>query len=102
MNIKVGDTVMLISGSRRDKKKTGKVLHVLADKGMVVVEGMNLKKKITRDASGKKASVEVPYPVHVSNIMFYDEKAKAPSRLGREGTGKEKHRVTKKSKTKLT
>ena len=101
MKIKIGDTVIITSGSRTDKKKTGKVLQTLSDKDMVVVEGVNIKKKVTRDASGKKALVEVEYPVHVSNVMFYDEKAKAGTRLGVEGKGKDKKRITKKSKTTL-
>ena len=101
MKIKKGDTVIITSGSRKDKKKTGKVLDILTAKDMVVVEGVNIKKKITKDTTGKKSMVDVEYPVHVSNVMIYDEKAKAGSRIAFEGTGKDKKRVTKKSGTEL-
>jgi large subunit ribosomal protein L24 len=101
MKIKVGDTVIITSGSRADKKKTGKVLQTIKDQDMVVVEGVNIKKKVSRDATGKKTMVDVEFPVHVSNVMFYDEKAKAGSRLSIEGTGKDKKRITKKSGTTL-
>ena len=101
MKIKLGDTVIVNTGSRKDRKKTGKVLKVLKEKDMVVVEGINVKKKITQDTTGKKTMVDVEYPLHVSNVQFYDEKAKAGTRLGYEGTGKEKVRITKKSKTTL-
>jgi large subunit ribosomal protein L24 len=101
MKIKVGDTVVVISGSRTDKKKTGKVLQTFKDNDTIVVEGVNLKKKVSRDANGTKSTVDVEYPIHVSQVMFYDEKAKAGSRLGYQGAGKEKTRITKKSGTTL-
>jgi large subunit ribosomal protein L24 len=99
MKIKKGDTVIITSGSRKDKKKVATVLEIIKGKDMVVVEGVNIKKKVTRDTKGDKTMVDVEYPVHVSNVMFYDEKAKAGSRIAVEGTGKDKNRVTKKSGT---
>ncbi len=101
MKIKVGDTVIVTSGSRNDRKKIGKVVSIGRTENLVVVEGINLKKKISRDASGKKTTISVEYPVHASNVMFYDEKTKTGTRLGIEGTKKTKQRVTKKSATKL-
>ena len=101
MKIKIGDTVIVISGSRNDRKKTGKVTSIDKKENLIIVEGVNLKNKVSKDASGKKAIVKVEFPIHVSNVMFYDEKVKAPSRIGMEGTGKEKHRVSKKSGTAL-
>jgi large subunit ribosomal protein L24 len=101
MKIKIGDTVIVISGSRNDRKKIGKVISMIKKDDLILVEGVNLKNKVSKDASGKKSIVKVEFPIHVSNVMFYDEKAKAGTRLAIEGTGKEKHRVTKKSKTAL-
>ncbi len=101
MKIKVGDTVIVTTGSRGDKKKTGKVLKTFADTRMVLVEGINLKKKSSRDTSGKSSTVSVEYPIHVSNVMFYDEKAKTGTRLGYDTKGETKQRVSKKSKTSL-
>lgn len=101
MKIKVNDTVIVNSGSRKDRNKKGKVLQVFKDKDMVLVEGVNLKKKVTRDVNGAKNQVDMEYPIHVSNVQFYDERANAGSRLGYEGTGKDKVRITKKSGTTL-
>lgn len=101
MKIKVGDTVIITTGSRADKRKTGKVIKTFADTHMVLVEGINLKKKSSRGESGTNATVSVEYPIHVSNVMFYDEKAKTGSRLGHDTTGEKKQRVTKKSGTTL-
>jgi large subunit ribosomal protein L24 len=101
MKLKEGDKVIVISGSRKDKKKTGTILKTFSDSDKVLVEGVNLKKKVTRGAQGEKTQIEVEYPIHVSNVMFYDEKSKQGTRVGIEGKGKEKKRVTKKSSTNI-
>lgn len=102
MKIKVGDIVVVVSGSQKDKQKKGKVLKVFKDKEQVLVEGINIKKKITRDGSGKKAMVDMEFPVHVSNVMFFDEKAKKGTRIGYTTDAKgNKVRVAKASGTEL-
>ena len=102
MKIKKGDNVIVVSGSRKDKNKQGKVLRVLKEENKVLVEGINIKKKITTDPSGKKAMVDMEFPVNVSNVMFYDEKAKKGSRLGFKVDEKgNKIRVAKASGTEL-
>lgn len=101
MKIKTGDNVVVISGSRKDKNKQGKVLKTFNDTNTVLVEGVNIKKKITRDATGKKAIVEVEFPVNASNVMFYDESAKKGSRIGYIKKDDKKVRVAKASGTEL-
>lgn len=101
MKIKQGDTVIVISGSRNDKGKTGKVLQVLKADNKIVVEGINIKKKVTRDPNGAKKMVDVEYPLHASNVMFYDDKAKAGSRIGSTKVDGKNVRVTKKSGTQI-
>ena len=97
MKIKVGDTVIVTTGSRTYRNKTGKVLKTFADQSLVLVEGVNLKKKVTRDANGKKSLVDVEFPIHVSNVMIFDEASKKGTRVAYEGTKKDKKRITKKS-----
>ena len=101
MYIKTGDTVIVISGSRKDKNKQGKVLKTFRDNGTVIVEGVNVKKKITRDPNGKKASVDVEFPIHVSNVMLYDDKSKKGSRIGHTLKDGKKVRTLKTSGTEL-
>jgi len=101
MNIKVGDNVIVVSGSRKDKNKQGKVLKTFKDNDTVVVEGVNMKKKVTRDPSGKKVMVDIEFPLHASNVMFYDEKAKKGSRIGYIIKDGKKVRVAKASGTEL-
>ena len=45
-HVRKGDTVVVIAG--RERGKRGKVLHVLPDKGRVVVEQLNMIKKHQR------------------------------------------------------
>lgn len=101
MKIKTGDNVIVVAGSRTDKNKQGKVLKTFVDTDMVVVEGVNIKKKVTRDASGKKVAVDTETPIHVSNVMFYDEKSKKGTRLGYTQKDGKKVRVAKASGTEL-
>lgn len=102
MKIKKGDNVVVISGSRNDKNKQGKVLEILKEKNQILVEGINIKKKITRDSQGKKSMVDMEFPINASNVMFYDEKSKKGTRLGYMVDDKgNKVRVAKASGTEL-
>ncbi len=82
MKIKKGDNVIVKTGSRNDKGKMGKVLRIFNNTNKVLVEGINIKNKITRDPQGKKKAVKVEYPIDVSNVMFFDAKSKKGTRLG--------------------
>ena len=82
MGIRKGDTVMVMTG--KDKGKTGKVLSLNAITDRVVVEHVNTVKRHTKptQSSPKGGIVEKEAAVHLSNVMFYDEKAAQPTRLG--------------------
>ena len=94
MDIKKGDTVEILSGS--DRGKRGLVLRTLPKAERVVVEGINLAKKHTRQTtktgSGsaiKGGTVEFPAPMHVSNVMLVCPKCDKPTRVTRR-TGDER------------
>jgi large subunit ribosomal protein L24 len=82
MKIKTGDTVKVITG--HEKGTIAKVLKVMPKDNKVIVEGVNLVKKHLKPSQvnpdGGIISKEMP--VHASNVMAYDAKAKKPSRLG--------------------
>jgi len=82
MKIKKGDTVLIISGKNRGKR--GKVLQVFPREGRVVVEGVNLRKKHIRPrrAGEKGQIVEMPAPLHVSNIKIICSKCRKATRIG--------------------
>ena len=82
MRIKKGDTVEVISG--KDKGKKGKVVRTLPKQDRVVVEGVNIvtKHEKPRGPQNPGGITKTEAPIHVSNVMYYDAKAKKGVRLG--------------------
>jgi large subunit ribosomal protein L24 len=79
--ITVGDTVRVMRGE--DKGKEGKVLRVFLKKGRATIEGVNIVKKHRKARSAEEQSgiIEMPAPVHLSNVMLIDPKSGEPTRL---------------------
>lgn len=97
MNLKVGDEVVVITGS--DKGKTGKIVKVIRSSNRVVVEGIHVVKKHQKPNGQESGGiVEIEAPIHASNVMIVDPKTKKGTRIGHttDKNGK-KVRVTKKS-----
>lgn len=82
MKIKKGDTVKVITGHY--KGTIAEVIQVLPKEEKVVVEGVNLVKKHLKptQANPDGGIIEKEAPIHVSNVMAYDSKAKSASRVG--------------------
>lgn len=97
MHIKKNDTIIVIAGN--DKGKTGSVSGVFPKKAMVIVNGINLKKKHQRPrkAGEKGQIIDKAMPVHVSNVMILDSDTKKPVRVGRKLVGERFVRISKKS-----
>jgi len=96
MRIRMGDTVLIISG--KDKGKSGKVIEVFPKNQRIMVEGINIvKKHVKPKRSGEKGQrVEVPRPFHISNAKLICPKCKKPTRLGARIIEKRKYRTCKK------
>lgn len=107
MNIKAGDTVVVIAGKdkfSKDKKgnkvkTTGKVLKAIPSEDRVIVEGVNKVKKHERPTqqNEKGQILEVEAPIHVSNVMILDPKKNVPTRVGYKIVDGKKVRYAKKS-----
>lgn len=97
MKIKKGDKVKVITGHY--KGTIGEVTAVFPKEEKVLVEGVNLIKKSLKptQANPDGGIIEREAPIHVSNVMVYDSKAKATSRVGYKVDGDKKVRVYKKS-----
>lgn len=98
MPITKGDTVRVMRGE--DKGKEGKVLRVFTKTGRVTVEGVNIVKRHrkARRAEEQSAIIEMPAPIHHSNVMLLDPKSGAPTRTGRRiDTDGTKERISAKS-----
>jgi large subunit ribosomal protein L24 len=75
------DIVQALSG--RDRGKTGKVLRVLPEKGKVVVEGVNFRKKAMRRSQNnpKGGILEIERPMHLSTVGIVCPKCEKPVRV---------------------
>lgn len=98
-NIKKGDTVVVISGEDKDVKKPRKVLEVFPDKARVLVEGVNIITRHTKPSARntKGGLVKKEASVHISNVMLWDEKSGAPTKVKRTREDGKLVRVSKKS-----
>ncbi|MDK2918794.1 MAG: large subunit ribosomal protein [Candidatus Petromonas sp.] len=81
MHVKKDDTVVVISG--KDKGKVGKVLQAFPKEERVIVEGVNMVKKHQKPTPNMQQGgiIEKEAPIHVSNVMIYDSKAKSGTRI---------------------
>ncbi len=98
MKIKKGDKVIVLAG--KDKGKTGEVLRSLPKDGKVVVAGINIAKKHTRNKfnTDKKGEIiDKTMPIDASNVALIDSKTNKATRVGYKMDGDKKVRVTKKS-----
>jgi large subunit ribosomal protein L24 len=101
MKVKKGDNVLIISG--KDKNKKAKILRVFPDKGLVLVEGINLKKKNQKPKKqGEKGQVILlPAPLAVSNVKLVCPKCGKAARIGFKMSGEQKSRVCKKCRQEI-
>lgn len=97
MTIKKGDEVVIIAG--KDKGKSGKVIESIPSKDRVIVEGINMQAKHKKSTAKVQQAgiIHMPGPIHVSNVMLYDSKAKSGTRIRFEERGGKKVRVSVKS-----
>ena len=79
--LKKDDLVKVLTG--KDKGKSGRILEIDLDKGRVLVEGINVKKKTVRprNQQEKGGIIEVEGFLHISNVMVIGKDGKV-SRLG--------------------
>jgi large subunit ribosomal protein L24 len=98
-NIKKGDSVVVITGDDKDPKKARIVLEVLTDKNKLLVEGVNIVTKHTKPSAQntKGGIVKQEAPINISNVMLWDAKAGAATKIKRSRVDGKLVRVSKKS-----
>ena len=82
MDIRKGDTVIVISGT--EKGKTGRVLYVFPEKRRVIVEKINMIKRHQKprsQAQMQSGIIEKEAALPLSKVMLYDPKAKRGTRV---------------------
>ena len=94
--IRKGDKVVVLAG--RDKGRTGEVLKVLPDENRVVVQGVRMVKRHTRQSMSTQGGIiQKEAPIHVSNVAVADPKGGKATRVGFRTEGDKKVRFAKKS-----
>ena len=101
MKIKKGDNVIVIAG--KEKGKRGAILKSLPARHMVLIEGLNMRKRHKRGARANQKGqiLDIAHPIHVSNVMVIDPKSDKGTRVGYKMEGEKKVRVARKSGTNL-
>ena len=79
--IKRDDTVLVIRG--RERGKQGQVHQVLADKGRIVITGLNMVKRHQRQKDERTPAgiIEKESPIHVSNVKLICRACEKPVRV---------------------
>ena len=95
MKIKKGDNVIVIAG--KDKGKTGKVEKTFAGENKVIVDGVNVVTRHTKNRRMRSQGqiIEKSAPIHASNVALVE--GKKPVRVGYKVEDGKKVRVSKKT-----
>lgn len=82
VNVKKGDTVVVLSG--KDKGKKGKVLTVLPKDNKVIVEGVNIATKHTKPRKQGETGgiIHQETPIRACKVMHVCKKCGKATRLG--------------------
>ena len=98
-SIKKGDSVVVIAGDDKDLKKPRTVLEVDVEKGRVIVEGVAIATKHTKPSASntKGGIVKVEASINISNVMLWDAKTSAATKVKRSRETGKLVRISKKS-----
>jgi len=96
-NIRKGDNVVVIAGDDKDLAKPRLVKKVLVGEGKVLVEGVNMISRHTKPSAQntKGGIIKKEAPIHISNVMLWDAKEKAGTKISRERTDGKTVRISK-------
>lgn len=91
--------VAVITGNDKSLTHPRKVLEVIPEKGRVLVEGANIRTRHTKPSAQntKGGIVKQEAPIHISNVMLWDAKSGAPSRISHSREDGKSVRISKKS-----
>lgn len=91
--LKKNDSVVIKSGAFKGKR--GKVLKINKEAGRIVVEGINKRNKYIRPSQEHPQGgvINIEFPIHISNVMYFCDKCKKGIRIGVEIKEKSKNRV---------
>ena len=79
--IKKGDNVVVLTG--KDKGRTGTVLEMVNKTDRVLVQGINMVKRHTKQSQTSEGGIVAKEAaIHISNVALADPKDGKPTRVG--------------------
>ncbi|MBL8780441.1 MAG: 50S ribosomal protein L24 [Alphaproteobacteria bacterium] len=87
VKFKKGDRVVVIAGEERKRKggaaRTGEILRVYPDEERVLVSGVNMVKRHTKQSQRSQGGIiSKEAPISMANIAHIDPKSGGPTRIG--------------------
>jgi large subunit ribosomal protein L24 len=96
LNVKKGDTVVVLSG--KDKGKQGKIIQAIPKKAQVVVEDVNKVKRHTKPSlkAPQGGIIQKEMPLNVCKVQLVCPACNKPTRIGHKAVDGKNLRVCKK------
>ncbi len=94
ISIKTGDQVKIIAGDQKGLR--GEVKSVNYKKLSAILDVSKVRSKFVK-VSEKTEEKKLPLPIHISNLMLWDEEANMATRIGFKMVENKKERYFKKS-----
>ena len=84
MNVRRGDTVLILAGKDRGKRGTVERVEKTKRGFGVVIPGINMAKRHQRARSRTQSAgiIDLPVPIHVSNVQVVCPRCNKPTRVG--------------------
>jgi large subunit ribosomal protein L24 len=84
MNVRRGDTVLVLAGKDRGKRGTVDRVEKTKRGFGVVIPGINMAKRHQRARSRTQSAgiIDLPVPIHVSNVQVICPRCNRPTRVG--------------------
>ena len=94
-HVKIGDKIKVISG--KNKGTIGTIM-LIQSKSIVHIDTIKSRLKVVKDKAKKQAiQIEIQTPIHISNVMLWDNSNNLMSRIGYKRIDEKKIRYFKKS-----
>jgi large subunit ribosomal protein L24 len=84
MNVRRGDTVLVLAGKDRGKRGTVERVEKTKRGFGVVIPGINMAKRHQRARSRTQTAgiLDIPVPIHISNVQVVCPRCNRPTRIG--------------------
>jgi large subunit ribosomal protein L24 len=95
-HIKIGDKIKIIAGNQ--KGSIGIITQVISQKSLAIIDTVLPRIRYKKNPQGGEAKkLEIQVPIHISNLMLWDNSNNQASRIGYKMVENVKKRYFKKS-----